>query len=591
MRFRRLMTYAACALLALSTGSVNIIFAQGGQTSGGGQTRAQSEGSPAQRVAVMLSRLDGLRRSLNSALANLNSSDRGTTGENQSADDPRTRLRGLEREVASITSEVNDLRGRLERAEKYDATQLDKLETSVADISERVQGGLRATSGERRGGDAGASTGSPKKKKTGFFGRILGRGDDDKYGELTGAVAPGRDRDLFETATRVARKSNYDEARLLYNTIVTTYPESIYLPLAKLAAADTFYLEGTTSALIQASAAYRDWLTFFPTDPLADDVMLKMAEVEMRQMGLPDRDISHARKAEQQLKVLLQQFPDTALRPEVNTRLSETQENLAMYNLKVGNFYYDRYTRGVAPNPRGAQSRYREIIEKYPNFTYYDEALFRLGVTYVQEEEPDEAAKYFQRILRDHPNSEHAEKAREQLEAIGAPVPQPDSKRANEAPPERPSLTEKIFTEVLGRVSVTVNKNGVLISRDNEDTDLIAQAISRGGKLPDNTTPTAPVQRRAPARNIVPTTPAQRPANAAPTTTNPATNNADANSTNRVTIQPTQPGPPAGSNTAPQAAPGAATPPPTATPPSTPPATNTPSTTTPTNTPPNGTRP
>jgi len=587
MRFCRSMTYAVCALLALSSASVNVIFAQGGQTTGGQQqARAQSEGSPVQRISVMLSRLDGLRRSLNSALANLNSSDRSTSGENQSADDPRTRLRGLEREVASITSEVNDLRGRAERAEKYDATQLDKLETSVADINERVQGGLRATAGERRSGDAGASTGSPKKKKTGFFGRILGRGGDDKYAELTGAVAPGRDRELFETATRVARKSNYDEARLLYNTIVTTYPESIYLPLAKLAAADTFYLEGTTSALIQASAAYRDWLTFFPTDPLADDVMLKLAEVEMRQMGLPDRDISHARKAEQQLKVLLQQFPDTALRPEVNTRLSETQENLAMYNLKVGNFYYDRYTRGVAPNPRGAQSRYREIIEKYPNFTYYDAALFRLGVTYVQEEEPDEAAKYFQQILRNYPNSEYTEKAREQLEAIGAPVPQPDPKRANEAPPERPSLTEKIFTEVLGRVSVTVNKDGVLISRDNEDSDLIAQAISRGGKLPDNTTPTAPIQRRPPARNIAP---AQRPANTAP-----ATNNADANNTNRVTIQPTQPGPPTGSNTAPQAAPGAATPPPTATPPSTPPATNTPSTTptpTPTNTPPNGTRP
>ncbi|MBA2340361.1 MAG: outer membrane protein assembly factor BamD, partial [Pyrinomonadaceae bacterium] len=502
MRFRRAAVFAGC-VLALSVSCAGAVFAQGGQPQ---QARtAQGEGSPAQRVNVMLSRLDALRRSLNSALANLNSADRGSS-DAKSADDPRTRLRGLEREVSSVSSEVNDLRGKLERAEKYDATQLDKLETSVADLNERVQAGLRATAGERRSGDASsASSGNNSKKKKGsLFGRLLGRGGDDKYGELTGTVAPGRDRELFEIATREARKSNYDEARLLYNTIITTYPESLYLPLAKLAVADTFYLEGTTSALIQANAAYRDWLTFFPTDPLADDVMLKMAECEMRQMGLPDRDISHARKAEQQLRVLLQQFPDTGLRPEVNKRLSETQENLAMYNLKVGNFYYERYERGVAPNPRGAQSRYREIIDKYPNFSYYDAALFRLAITYVQEEEPDEAAKYFQQLLRDYPNSEYADKAREQLEAIGAPVPQPDPARANNAPPERPSLTEKIFSEVLGRVSVTVNKDGVLISRDNEDNDLIAQAIARGGKLPDNVTPTAPVQRRAPARNIAP---------------------------------------------------------------------------------------
>jgi hypothetical protein len=38
--------------------------------------------------------------------------------------------------------------------------------------------------------------------------------------------------------------------------------------MAKLAVADSFYLEGSTSALIQAAAAYQDWLTFFPTHPL-----------------------------------------------------------------------------------------------------------------------------------------------------------------------------------------------------------------------------------------------------------------------------------------------------------------------------------
>ena len=40
--------------------------------------------------------------------------------------------------------------------------------------------------------------------------------------------------------------------------------------MAKLAIADSFYLEGTTSSLIQAGQAYQDWLTFFPTDQLAD---------------------------------------------------------------------------------------------------------------------------------------------------------------------------------------------------------------------------------------------------------------------------------------------------------------------------------
>ena len=67
----------------------------------------------------------------------------------------------------------------------------------------------------------------------------------------------------------------------------------------------------------------------------------------MRQMGLSDRDISHARKAEQRLKVLLQQYPKSSLREIVEARLRQVQENLAMHNLQIARFYYDvKYSTG-----------------------------------------------------------------------------------------------------------------------------------------------------------------------------------------------------------------------------------------------------
>src|SRR5712691_13560721 len=113
--------------------------------------------------------------------------------------------------------------------------------------------------------------------------------------------------------------------------------------MAKLAIADSFYLEGTTSSLVQAAQAYQDWLTFFPTDPLTCAAMLKVAEAEMRQMGLSDRDITHARKAEQRLKVMLQQCTKTALRPDAELRLREVQDNLAMHSLYIARYYGERY--------------------------------------------------------------------------------------------------------------------------------------------------------------------------------------------------------------------------------------------------------
>ena len=481
MRVRFIALAALC--VAFGLGITSFARAQGGSNA------ASSDLSATQRLEVMRSKLESMRRSLTSAIQSIPA--KTNDKEKPSADDPRERLRGLDKEVGSILSEVNDTRGKQDRSERYDITVLERLEASVTDIDVRVQAGLQATAGARSSAVA-VSTGAPKKKKKGKFLGLFG-GGDEKYAELTGTVAPGRDRVLFEEAAKQVRKGSHETGRLLFTTIINTYPDSPFLSLAKLAIADSFYLEGTTSGLIQAAQAYQDWLTFFPTDPLADDAMLKVAESEMRQMGLSDRDITHARKAEQRLKVLLQQFPQTKLRPYVQERLNEVQENLAMHNLQIGNFYYKVKYETKKGGLKGAQSRYKEIVEKYPNFSYMDEVLFRLATTYQQEEEPDEAAKYYQQILRDHPNSEFGEKAREQLNIIGAPIPEPDPARKNVIAPDRPGMIGSLMQELVGRADVNTSRDGILISRDSkEGEDLIDQALKYNGELPPNTTPIAP---------------------------------------------------------------------------------------------------
>jgi outer membrane protein assembly factor BamD len=236
--------------------------------------------------------------------------------------------------------------------------------------------------------------------------------------------------------------------------------------------------------------------------------MLKIAETDMRQMGLPDRQTSNARKAEQRLKVLLQQFPDTPLRQSAIQRLNEVQENLAMHNLQVARFYYKRMENDNG-GLKGAQSRLREIVEKYPNFSYMDEVLMRLGDLYVEEEEPDEAAKFYQQVVRDYPNGEYAEKAKDQLTKIGADIPDPDPIKKGLPLPERPGRMQQLMTEVLGTVEVTVDKNGVLSSKnDKAGNDLIVIVLRNQGELPSSAMPNAPaavtpVQRRPPARTTV----------------------------------------------------------------------------------------
>jgi outer membrane protein assembly factor BamD len=215
-------------------------------------------------------------------------------------------------------------------------------------------------------------------------------------------------------------------------------------------------------------------------------------------------------------------------------RLREVQENLGMHSLQIARFYRDRFYRGVG-GLKGAQSRLREIVEKYPHFSYMDEVLFMLGDLYIQEEEPDEAAKYFSMVARDYPNGEYSEKARDELSKIGAPIPAPDEIKEKMPKPERPGMMQKLLTEVIGTAHVTVNNNGVLISKDGKGgNDLIDEAIANQGQL-RTVTPVPVEQRRQPARTFpqgttgtpgkAPAKPATAPATTPQTTpaTTPAT--------------------------------------------------------------------
>jgi outer membrane protein assembly factor BamD len=467
--------------------------------------------SNVQRMDVMRSKLDAMRRSLENAISSINAKDAGDKTKNP--EDPRERLRALVKEVNSVLSEVNNLHAKEDRSEKYDTSQLDTLETSVADLNTRVEAGLQTTAGARAAGDQISSTYQPKpqKGKRRLLGLLPGK-KNDKYTELTGSVAPGRDRVLFLEATKEVRKGAHDTGRLLFTTIITTYPDSIYLPLAKLAIADSFYLEGTTSALIQAGQAYQDWLTFFPTDVLADSAMMKVAETEMRQMGLSDRDITHARKAEQRLKALLQQYPQTKLRPEVLERLRQVQDNLAMHNLQIARYYYDARYKGKKGGLKGSQDRLKEIVEKYPNFCLMDEVLFRFATTFQEEEEPDQAAKFYQQLVRDYPNSEFVEKAKEQLNIIGAAIPEPDPIKKGLPPCEKPSFMQNMMQQVTGSANVSTSQDGILITKHGEGTDLIDKAIANNGQLPEGVQPY--IQRDAPRKQTAPppsTTPTATP--------------------------------------------------------------------------------
>src|SRR5262245_21773446 len=70
----------------------------------------QTELSTAQRLDVMSSKLDLMRRSLSSAIRAMeDKSTKDNKDKKANADDPVVRLKGLEKEVSSVNTEVSDI--------------------------------------------------------------------------------------------------------------------------------------------------------------------------------------------------------------------------------------------------------------------------------------------------------------------------------------------------------------------------------------------------------------------------------------------------------------------------------------------------
>jgi outer membrane assembly lipoprotein YfiO len=454
---------------------------------------ALAQGSALQRLDVARDKVDRTRRSLTALITVIKEENKSDPAKKDDKDKPETplgRLTALDKESSRLQGDINNLRGRIDRGEKYEASDLDSIDASVSELQLRADKAQLEIAKGRSVPETPVGKDRTVKKKKKFLG-IFGGGGNDEYDELIGNVSPGRDRELFVVATREVRKKNYDVGRLLYQTIITTYPDSPYLPMSKLAVGDSFFVEGGSGALIQAIASYQDWLTFFPTHPLADRVLLKIAESEMRQIGLPDRDPTHARRAEVKLKALLDKYPNSILRAAAEERLRQVQDNLGLHNLYVANYYYNLSIEQKKGGLKGSQSRFREIIEKYPNFCFQDEALYKLAVTYLMEEETDQAARYFQRIISDFPNSDYVEKSKDQLKVIGATVPSVNPERATVVPCAQPGFLSNFKNQFFGIYPMTIDKDGVLISKDFDKSkfELIDQIIENQGDVLTNQIP------------------------------------------------------------------------------------------------------
>src|ERR1017187_6142783 len=259
------------------------------------------------------------------------------------------------------------------------------------------------------------------------------------------------DKVLFDRSMDAMKHNRFDVARMTLQTLINTYPDSEFIARAKLAVGDSWYAEGGTASLAQAEQEYRDFETFFPNMPEAAEAQLKIANIQYQQMEKADRDYTHAKRAEDEYRNLIMQYPDNVkLVKEGKERLLEVQEVLADREFNIGKFYYYRLSY------EASKARLKSLVEKYPLYSRADEALYLLGQNYeaeiaqlrlkpvcmaintppgciggendkakfIGELTREAAAAYSQNITR-YPVMERGGDAKRRLAAMHQPIPRP----------------------------------------------------------------------------------------------------------------------------------------------------------------------
>ena len=212
----------------------------------------------------------------------------------------------------------------------------------------------------------------------------------------TNALPPGTvdaDKFLFERGTAAAKDKKWLDAREYFRNIVDNYPQSTFRPDAKLALGDTYVSQGGTENLLLAANEFREFLTFYPTHPKADQAQYKLAMTYVKQMKAPARDQSATKEALKEFQGFFDRFPNSQLTPEVRKQWREARDRLSEASYLVG-FHY--YRQKWYP---GAVDRFREVLKEDPEYSKRDAVYYYLAESLARSSKPAEAVPYFERVL------------------------------------------------------------------------------------------------------------------------------------------------------------------------------------------------
>jgi len=187
--------------------------------------------------------------------------------------------------------------------------------------------------------------------------------------------------------------------------------EKIYDGLTLLKRGEANFVKEDYTA---ASEEYQRFLELHPFHRMAAFAQYRLGMSFYKQMNTNDRDPGPMEKAIVAFEKVVKDYPQSLYTRDAQEKLKKLARRQAAHHLYVGRFYYKN---GAYP---AAIARFQKALSKGESRSLIEESLYYLGLSHYHAEHWDEARETFEKLLREHPETEFSPKAKQVLSQLAA---------------------------------------------------------------------------------------------------------------------------------------------------------------------------
>jgi outer membrane protein assembly factor BamD len=254
-----------------------------------------------------------------------------------------------------------------------------------------------------------------------------------KPDKLTQELLSTPKEQLYAKGKGLIDKKKWEQGRKYLSYVFETYPNDVLGRDALLLVADSYVKQGGTASYTEARYRYRDYLNRYPDAPKRDYARYQFAFCSDKEHSGPDKDQTSTRDAITQYQALIREFPDSAYAGAARERIRQLVDLLAEHEFDVGYFYMRKGSLG------SAMGRFSGLEDRYPDYANKDKLFYYEARTLARLGRPEEAVRYYSRILEEYPKSEFSKKARQGLKKLKVAPPPGDQKQAAKPTDVQPS--------------------------------------------------------------------------------------------------------------------------------------------------------